>query len=126
MLVTPESRAQGTDRGRPRRDGRRKKPLLRPLLALQRVLDARQWQAFLFDRVDERFERGGLRIVIAAADERAVAAGLDRHYGGGRYGIRRRDGLHLQIVAENHAVEWQLAAQHVGDDAPGQRRRSGI
>src|SRR5262245_62658722 len=124
MLVTPEGRSQGTGRGRPRRDSRRKKPLLRPLLALQRVFDARQWQAFLFDRVDERFERRGLRIVIAAADERAVATGLDRHHGGGRYGVRRRDRLHLQIVAENHAIEWQLAAQYLSDDAPGQRGRS--
>ena len=46
MLITPEGRSQVTGRSRPRRDGRCKKPLLRPLLAPQRVLDARPRQVF--------------------------------------------------------------------------------
>ena len=39
-------------------------------------------QPLALDGVDERLERGGLRVVIAAADQHAVAAGLDRQHGG--------------------------------------------
>ena len=65
-------------------------PLLRAPLPLERVLDAGERQPILFDRVDERLERGRLRVVIAAADQDAVAAGLDREHRGVRHGVLAR------------------------------------
>ncbi len=82
MLVAAERAAAApcpsSGRGASRRG---EEALLGALLALQRVLDARERQALLFDRVDQRLERRRLRVVVAAADQDAVAAGLDRQHG---------------------------------------------
>jgi hypothetical protein len=53
---------------------RREEAFFRAQLALERVLDAAERQPIGFDGVDERLERRRLRVVIAAADEDAVAA----------------------------------------------------
>ena len=97
------------------------KPLLGALLPPQRVVDPGNRDPILFDGMDERFEGGGLRIVVAAADQHAVAAGRDR--ADRRVGHRVAPGnrLHLEIVAQDDALVAQLLPQHA-DDARRQRR----
>ena len=71
--------------------------------------------------MDERLEGGGLRVVVAAADQHAVAAGGNR--ADRRVGHRVAPGnrLHLEVVAQDDALVAQLLAQHA-DDARRQRR----
>ena len=102
----------------------REEPLLGAPLARERVLDARHAEALVFDRVDERLERRGLRVDVAPADQHAVAAGRDRQHGRLRHRVVAGDRLHLEVVAQDHALEAQLArASRPRDDPPRQRRR---
>src|SRR5438093_13473588 len=78
MRVGAKDRAERASRGRPRRDRRREETLLRALLPLQRVFDAADGQAPILDGVNQFLERRGLQVVLAAADEDAVAARFDR------------------------------------------------
>ena len=77
----------------------------------------------LSDGVNQRLERGGLNVDIAAADQETVAAGGDRLDGGVRHRIRPGDGLHLQVVAQDDALVTELVAQQRMDDAWRQRGR---
>jgi len=79
MLVGRAAGARAA-RKRPRRNRRGEEPFLGALLPPQRVLDAGDTQPVVFNGMDERLERGRLRVVIAAADERAVAAGFNRQH----------------------------------------------
>ena len=100
------------------------KPLLGALLPrAARRRPAASGSRSLFDGVDERLERGGLRVVVAAADQHAVAAGLDRQHRRGGHRVAAGDRLHLEIVAQDDALVAQLLAQEARDDAPRQRRR---
>ena len=76
----------------------------------------------VLDRSHERFERRGLRLVVAAADQHAVTAGLDREDGRRRDRVLGGNRFHLEIVAEDDAVVLQLVAQQVGHHAARQRR----
>ena len=71
--------------------------------------------------MDQRLERRCLRVMIAAADEHAVAAGLDREYGGRRNGIRVRNRFHFQVVGENDALVPELLAEQIRHHVSGQR-----
>src|SRR5438876_346098 len=75
MLLAAEHRTQRTAGKRSGRDRRREKALFGALLSLQRVLDARPPVMFVLDCAHEGFERRGLRVVIATADQGAVTAG---------------------------------------------------
>ena len=95
--------------------------LLHPAVSGKALFDVREREALLFDRVDQRLERRELEVGIAAADEHAIAAGGDRLDARLRHRPPRRDRLHLHVVGEDDAVEVQLVAQDVGDDAARQR-----
>src|SRR5438128_1567199 len=84
MLVAAEQVAKLARLARPRRHGDSQKTFFRPLLPLQRVLDARQAQLFALDRVNQRLQRRGLHIVVGATHEQRVTPGFDSHDGGGR------------------------------------------
>ena len=74
-----------------------------------------------FDSVDERLERRRLRGVVAAADQDAVAACANRENGRRRDGIGAGDGLHLEIVAQDHALEFSSSRRRSATDAARQR-----
>ena len=75
------------------------------------------------DGAHQRFERAALQVDVAAADQHAVAAGANRLDRRLRHGVLRAHRLHLEIVAQDHAVELQLVAQQRLDDVGRQRRR---
>ena len=78
---------------------------------VERVLETLVGNSVLLDGVDERFKRRGLHIDIAAADEETVASSRDGFDGGLRDGVRLRDRLHLQVVAEDDAWESELVTE---------------
>ncbi len=80
----------------------------------------------VLDGVNERLERRHLHVDVTAAPDTAdhhLAAGSNRLHGRIRHRVGRGDRLHLEIVAEDDALETQLVAQQVVDDAARQRRR---
>ena len=124
MLVAPEHIAERRTRARPSRHRRGEETFLGPLQPQQRIVYPRERNAAIFDGVDERFERRGLRFVIAAADQQAVAPGLDGQDRRGRYGVLSRNGLHFEVVAEDHPAVAQFLAQEIGDYTARQCRGS--
>src|SRR5262245_19631701 len=118
MLVGANREANRTSRQRPPGNLRGEEALLHPLMALQRVVDARKPQASVFDGMDDGFERCGLRVVVAAADEDAVAAGGKREDSRRGNGMVIRNRLHLEIVAEDDALETELFPKQIVHDVP--------
>src|SRR5437868_2617258 len=103
-------------RERPGHGLRREKSFFGPLLALEGIFDAADRESVVLDRVNQRFERRGLPMVITRANQQGVTAGRDRLDSGlwNREFVGER--LNFEIVAHDDAFEAKLLAQQSGDD----------
>ena len=91
------------------------------MLPPQRIFHPPERQALLLNRVNQRLQGRRLRVVAAAADEDPVAAGLNGQDSRSRDLVVVRDGLHLEVVAQDDAVEPELLAKQSSDDVSRQR-----
>ena len=90
---------------------------------LQRVLEARIRNTAVLHSMHEGFEGRRLHIGVAAADQNAVAAGGYRLHGGVGNGIRLRDRLHFQVIAQDDALIAQLVPKNALHDVGRERGR---
>ncbi len=74
------------------------------------------------EKLAERFERCGLNVDVAAANEHAIATRLDRLHRGIGHGYLRAHGFHLEVVAKDHAFVAELFTQDLLNDERRQRR----
>src|SRR5262245_36693331 len=111
MLVATEHLLERLATEGTRRHSRGKKSLFGLLLASERVIHARHADAVGFDGAHQRLERRRLGVYIARANEDAVTTGLNREHSRFRYLIVVCKRFHLEIVAQNHTLVLQLAAQ---------------
>ena len=105
-------------------------PLLCPPLSLECVLDATVRNPAILNGMHKRLEGCRLDVDVVVrvarevpANQHAVATGGDGLHGGIRDAVILRQRLHLEVVAEDDAIEAEFVAEEVEDNAARQRGR---
>ena len=109
--------------GSMRRPAAAQEPRLRPAHPRHGVLDALGEPHVALGLADDRFERADLLVVVAVADEEAVAAGAQAAHHRLLDRVAVGDRLHVEVVGDHRAAVAELVLEHRLHDARRQRRR---